>query len=379
MISQIVISVCLILFFSFNYKTDYKFPKQFVLNCIGSLLICWKLFEQMPLCSFLVLYMLISSSFQSHWAQLENHCTGKNKQRNWGYLYQTSTQFIDILILSILFIFYPSEWLRPTLDSIPYVTIVGTILTFMIIYGNSRTNRLRVWGYSGNPSVNSTFMSILAIASLQSSNKYMAIIGCIVGVIGAIKSYGSVGIFASLAGVFTYLVMTKTYLTLALTPIILLTSPLWWSWSKNLFPKKDANTWYEKIHPVFSFSGREQYWKMAVNELYKQYKYKWFGIGSGSFIYSFPMLQLIKSNGKERMLMVWLHNDILQFFIEHGPVGSFLLALSCSELIYKGHNSPEFMALAVCMFVNSLANFPNKMAPDMFVWIISIKSLLWKA
>jgi hypothetical protein len=386
MIELLVMFLLLIVFVawcSWNADTDYKYPKQLAFNLGSIALLSWYVFQVLPLGSFLVFYALASSCYMSTWPRL-NHFCSKEKKRNFLFLNAVSTQFIDTLVLVLMFLFFPTKMLRPLFDIMPIVSIIGAIWTFIPYKVKcERLNQdVRCWGYGANSSVNSTLMSLIAMASLGSLLPYhLGLIGWCIGFLAVIRSMGSAGIIGISAGSFIYGLYHNPIIPFIVTGIVLLTLPLWWNWSKSKMCNCTPLVLFgRKMHPFFSLSYRDIIYKFAWKSVYQKYAHKWFGIGNGTFYYAMPAIQIVEKEEtylKTKQVVMWLHSTFFQWAIEGGKVGAVLLVLAMAELIFIGHKDAFFMSFSACLFINSCFNFPDKMPVDSFLSVMVIKKLVY--
>ena len=372
----IAIGIILSLCFAYHPNSDYSYPKRFLLSVFGILLLTYQISQSFPFLALFANYAMISACYFATWNYAKHPCTSFPR-RNFAFINMMSVQFMDFLILAVVFLYAPTEILYAT----PVAAIVGGVLSFIPIkvMSNYLKRKVPVVGFGANTSVNSTLMSLLAIASLISPLPYsFGLIGWAFAGIGAIKTKGSAGVAGLALGSAVYFAYDyPTYVGI----IILIAITLSILFSKQLgkfFVNKPEGLWeWWPTHAIFHLSHRDYLWTFAWREV-RPLCNRWFGIGFGAFAYLMPAVQINKKEkimGKSKRIMTWLHNDFLQTVIEGGIIGGVLLVLMLSEFVYLGYADKWFMAFFACAIVNLAANFPARLAPDSLLLVMSIKYL----
>lgn len=381
----LVVFIFVLWWFNYNPDTDYCFPKFLVLKIIMVVILAYYMFQILPITTLLITYALLSSCYISSYSRFKNVWSPNELDKNNTYMLGISTKFLDILALIIAFIFIPNRFVQPFFDIMPLVSIVGSIITFIPRHIKcERSNRIaRCYGPGANSSVNSSLMSLIAMASLASTLPYhIGIVGYLFGFAAVLRSFGMSGILAIFGGSFVYWMyqypLYTCYVSLALIPIILL--GLYLTRNKLDKPVRPIVLFGKYTHPLFTFSLRDVFWKFTWEEVYLKYKHKWFGIGNGSLIYALPEAQIRKKESTylyfKNQVLPWLHSSVLQWVIEGGRLGVILLIFSLFELLVLGHLDAFFMGFLVTFFINSLFNFPVQMAVDSFLMVMVIKKLV---
>jgi O-antigen ligase len=250
------------------------------------------------------------------------------------------------------------------------------------VYAKPIDKKIIMHGLGSNISINGAIMSLMAMASLACTIPYLGLIGWMAGVASTFKARGSSGIGGVVLGSTIYWAYNFPIVVASIYGIILLSSPLWWKWSVNLFGDVDIKRYKIlgiKMHPIFYLSGRWEIWKQAYKSLYQKYAHKWFGIGNGAFKFAFPVIEMHERGRPPQagdQCFIFLHNDILQWWIEGGKFGFLLFIASLAELFCLGYRDPFFMGMISCLIVNSFAYFSFSMMPERVLMMMAIKRLV---
>jgi hypothetical protein len=384
MITTIILLLVFLPVFAWNKYTDYFHQKSLCMRFLVIAILWWFLFQLVPVSSFLIAYAMGSACYLSGNHFLDNFCTGKNGVTNYHYISGVSYEFINLLCLAILFLLFPNSLVSNFFDMIPLITIGGAITTFfpLMVYAKPVKKKIPMYGLGSNISINGALMSCMAMASLACSIPYLGLVGYIAGASATFKAKGSSGIGGIILGSTIYWSYSYPIVVASVCGIILLTLPLWWERSVDLFGDDEIKRYKIfgiRLHPIFYSAGRIEVWKQAYNILYKPYAHKLFGIGNGAFKYAFPILQINARKCAPKSgdnCFIFIHNDVYQWWIEGGNVGALLLIASLGELFFLGYNDPFFMGFIACLLVNSIAYFSFSMIPEKVLAIMAIKRLL---
>jgi hypothetical protein len=382
MILTIVVGLLSIGFFMYNADGNFWHPKALIVKLFALLLVCSQLFPVLPLITIFAAYAIGGAIYLTGHEMLTHFCQNPG-EKNHQWRTVVTAHLLDTYAFLLILLFIPIDFVKMFFDSLPLVALVGTYFSFKPI--NISIKRLNgktglVYGIGGNTSINSTAMSIVSIGCLAGSNQYLAIAGWLIAGLGCIKTKGSTGIIALLIGSLIYWAYIFPLYILGMLGIIIITLPLWWNWSKKFFtPGRTIDLFGMRLHPIFYSSGRNVLWPFAWKELWLKYCNKFWGCGMGTVSYAMPALQI---HLKEEMflqhkeVLTALHSDLYQWWIEGGLIGTLLLIGAIAEVIMIGYRDPYMMAMLGCFFVNSMANYPAKLSPDSFIFILSLKRMI---
>jgi hypothetical protein len=379
---QAIILLLGYLFFSYNQDANFWHPKWMILHLLGVLVLCYQVYLIAPFASFLVAYALCGAMFiVSH--EMIDHFTCEIGKKNHPCLTKVNDQIHDLLACVILFVFIPTDWYKLFLSGVPFLALLGAFKSFYPVQVDClrMKKRTKFYGFGGNPSINSTLFSFLAIASLYNWN-WLGLVGFIAATAACLKTGGSAGAGGLVFGILTILFIKFPVITLTSCIALGVAFPLWWELSKRFFPPyKNVDVLGYKVHPALGLSNRDHIFKFAYETVYKRYASWLFGVGFGVTAYAMPALQMLE---KEKMLekhkevYPMLHSDLLQWFIDGGMVGVVLLLFAIIEAVFVGSvtGSPAFIGLIVCYLVNASANYPQKLAPENLIFIAMYKVIL---
>jgi hypothetical protein len=361
----------LLLIILFHYKSNYYAPRWAMSSFVVVTFLTYQITLQSSFYFGLLYWWLaVNAGFwaiynfttrYNHFADLENCRT-----------------FISVLLMGIVFYFLDREIIDSIFYAAPFLLIFNSLFK-MIPYRFRRVsfNEKRpdpeknliylvpvskpIYGIGGNPSVDSTFVSLLIGITLPLEIHFLlksvAILAALHCLIDNKASAGALGfIFALLVWLFLigewYALTALTVLTVLLLVII----------------RKD----------FFRPSGRIEMWNHVSKKLIMK-NFAWQGLGNGSYKVFAPMAGEVETNyddghgNKINMTSLWAHNDCLQFFIENGVVGTILVLGFIFSIM-------PIMDLAAWVFFaalipNLIFNFPMHLAPDTLLVVASLKNL----
>jgi len=387
MLEVFLVGLIAFCFFAFNPQTNYYLPKYWFLQQIVICLLSYNVYliGGLPF-SLLIFYALSSVNY---FTSLQfNHFFLRNPTLTVDFSGKVRHTFIASLALVIVYLFIGEHPIKLFIEASPLLLLIGTVypllpdkLRRMSIYRgvhvpfkkppyDSRTHlTCAYFGYGSNPSVASSFLSVLApvtLFTLEISDFYFyfTITTLILTFIAMVTMKASSGLGAFIASMLTFIAY-KVGLTATLISIPCLIVSLYL-----------INKYYFK-GKLFDLSGRDDIIKFAWKHMKLRKVSMWIGHGVGSFAYLMPKLQRLKKSDLDTKgrHFAWAHCDFFQFFLEGGVIGAVLLALFMGHSLYLGYDNPAFMAFFVAWCCNSTTNFVNYLAPDSTICILMIKYL----
>lgn len=420
-----VITFVLFVLFSANIYTDYFHHKWYVLGFIAISILCAKIACDDIFLGIFMFYCMASSQYvgmfyaNKHFAHPK---TGLNPNLSTPVL----KSHIAAISLCIVYLSLDLSNIASVFAAVKIllaINIVWTMLParwFNVLTPKGKIIPIR--GMGANISTNATLLSLMSIFVLYDFEKHIDInsillVGTFIAILKTRAGAGLISFCASLAFFFWakngFSLMWLAISGASFVIMAMIADLQYRSCFKSLDHLKKWRFGL-KGH-VWNPSGRGEILKFS-NEHLATKGSRLFGIGMGAYQYIMPALQLEVSRRKvegavnrvrrERVLAgnppseqeigtmigeeykklppidqhryIWAHNDIVQFFIESGYVGTILLLFVIFTLIIAAIFSQNvvFATFLICFALNAAANFPCHLAPDSVLAIVMIRFLM---
>jgi len=366
----IIFFTILLFFFWFNPRTDYWYSKWWLLSMIVNLVLSWKIYESANI-YFSLLFLLLASS--SSWYALypftSHYCEPKIRPRSI-LMEPCAHSLLALYMAATIFILSTTLVVNMFFEAVPFVLIIASISSILarpkiFTCVDGTTKAVTTHGFTGNPSVNATFLSFLAAASFISPH-WWSYIGIVLSLIAIVRTKAASG----LAGLILVFIIHAIYAL----PSLLLALPLC-ALVLILINKKYCRS------RLFSLSGRAELLKDATFLFYRK-GLLLFGSGVGTFKLLFPLAQRNKKisdkmlTSKSSVNYFALHNDIAQLFFEGGIVSIILAAFAIGSVLFTNIHSPAIVGFIACYLWASLTNFPNHTADTALISILVLRACI---
>jgi len=282
-----------------------------------------------------------------------------------------------LFTLGIIYLFLTKNIVNTIFNISPYLIFIDGLMHFIPKKYRYFLNRLAPppeilaklpnWkpkclmdGICANPSTTATMLSILFAMTLTSdvslTIKGIAFLSMIWSMVNLKASAGLLGfLFSSLA----YLVYNEYWLVIGFSATLFL-GFLYTNWSK-----------------LISDSGRIEIYKKSLN-LHTGWMDRFLGLGNAGYKVLGPMkIPLwISEKHKRHSIVIWTHNDLLQFFLDSGIVGCIIgLAFFISIAINFDINH---WILFLAILPNLIFNFPTHLAESSFILTVVLRKYFYE-
>lgn len=366
------LSICVL--FGWNLWTNYFHHKFYLfyifLNAILSYHL-WVFYN--PAYAVFAFYLLNNSSYFALNSKAK-HFSHPQGGVNQSLLTVMNKSYITIIASCLLMIWVKFLDFEIIIQSMKIALGVNIVLTLLpkkwTMFKTECGHKAPICGFGANISTNATLLSLMAPFAMINFNQNLELnltllIFTLIAILKTTATVGLVAILSSLS-VFFILVFDLSTQSLIIAPIASLPILAIGAFLIKKFKPRTR---------LLSISGRDNIFRFTRKWIMPRMN-KYFGIGVGSFQFVFPtthkMVEEQSLNQYRIANYIWLHNDILQFFIEGGWVGLTLGVLTYAHIfiICIGNHNYAGVSFLVAYFVNSLGNFPNHLVPDLVTCLL---------
>lgn len=371
-----LITITLFFLFSFNIYTNYYHYKFYAYNVLFNLVLSYFIFiHSNILYSLFFLYISNSSCYFATFFKSNHFCHPPN-DKNHNFIANVSKSYVAILVSGIFFVAVAHG--GATAFILPIKILLGINIIWTLTpqkYTKFKTEispdlKSPVCGFNANISTNATLLSLMMPFALINfdENIYLNTSLLIMSTIAIVKTTASIGLFAQICGLVVFLFLYLGISFSSLVAIVLLGTV-------TLLVAIAITLKFKPKSRLFSISGRDNIYRFTKKWIMPR-MHKYFGIGVGSLTYVFPathhQMESQQLNQFRIGNYIWLHNDVLQFYIEGGIVGLILALLAYFYSVYLCIINSNYAGLCflISYAINSLGNFPNHLVPDIVISII---------
>lgn len=372
------ITFLLLLLFSFNLYTNYYHYKFFLLYNYLNLGLSYYIFDISNIFyALFFLYIASSSCYYSSFMRPKHFCHPSNGI-NYNFSTEVFKTYLTLIASGIFFLVVghggATTFILP-MKILLAINIFLTLIPAKYTYFKTETmsgteHKSPICGFNANISTNATLLSLMAPFAMInfSENIYVNSTLLFMCLIAIIKTTATVGLVAYISSLVVFI-----FFYFGFSPLVFISTA-----SITLVSIMLAVFFIAKFKPnarLFSISGRDNIFRFTKKWITPRMN-KYFGTGVGSFTYIFPATHAqMEGQGLNQFRIgnyIWLHNDVLQFYIEGGIVGILLALLAYFYSVYHCivHANYAGLCFLISYAINSLGNFPNHLVPDIVVSII---------
>lgn len=360
----LIVTVFFILILSWNHETDYYGPKWSLLAGLALAGLAYNIYLQSFWFFAFPFVVLTPQVLATGTSRFFKHYATKylNKEQQMKLVIESCRTLISFFAVAIIFISVNGKMLYWVNYIIPFLIAGNMIWKFLPKkYKNFPLPHIQqakieniIHGLGANSSVDATLTSILAMfyicSDAPNTIKYAVALMAFVSII---KTKASSGLGAFVISFIFYLVFVDHfYYAFAITPIAL-------GIGYKVYGKG-----------LWSLSGREYIWEIAMKELYPICG-KITGLMGGAYRVMMPFMENKLAGKVKPTSFLWAHSDLLQIAVEYGFLGILSAGLFLGGYINYG-NAMDY-AFMICVLLNCVANFPLHMAPDVLIITLYLK------
>ena len=344
----------ILFFYFFNLHKDYYMGKWWLLVLTVTAMLCYLVHKRTSIWIGLLSFYLLSSSILVGLAKIGPYRYAKN-----SILYEPLKAWVYGVCLLLILLYVNPRNLKKAIAYIMPINILwcGSVLWYTKIFLPLQNPMGIHAGFDYNISVNATLMALMLPFNM---NIFTALATLFV----VISCKTSMGIVATIAAIAVYFfAKSKNKIPIALISAILIGISL------VLIPEYDPK--------FFIPSCRLATWKAIVALVAREGR-ELFGFGMGTFSHIMPAVKiLIPKITPENQVMLWAHNDYLQYYFEAGLVGIVLAVPVLIETVYKSWKRPICLSFVAAYLVSCVGNFPSHLASSSLLCIVMI-SLIYR-
>lgn len=289
--------------------------------------------------------------------------------------------YVATLCIAVFFIFsgYISyDDLLLSLQILHCINIFWTLLPakFTMARIQSENRKAAICGFGANISVNATTLSLMSplfLFNFEANIKYN-LIALALTLIAILKTHASCGFISFVISTWFYFFIYFDFsIHYLLTSVFLGYACLYLAYV--------IISAYRPTTSLFSISGRDKIFHFARKWIMPRIN-KWYGMGFGALAYVSPSTLTRLTQNKINQFKighyVWMHNDILQLYLEGGIIGLILFSSAYIYLLFVCITTKNYAGLTflISYFLNSLMNFPNHLVPELMIIATFIKFIL---
>lgn len=331
----------LVLFFAFIPKTDYYRPKWLLLIFSTIIYVCFQIYKLSPFAALFAFYCWANAFYCGN----IKHVT-HGRSFNFQSAYESNLAIAFGLSVVSMALWLPREFLFDLAQYMPGFITLSALCCLILpkVQLKNKAYPIPIYGFGANPSVDSTFMSLMCgYMLINPPPYYQAYLLMGLGVL--IRNKAATGFGSFIAMLIVY------YLPQSLWAIPFLLLATFIAYKKN--PKFFALNGRKEIY-AFAYEALRPYWKPLVG----------IGIGMTGYIYPVAQIQMKRTLVTKGVYFIWLHNDYLTLLLEGGIIAVVLALFFFGHLGFASWESRGLLAFFVCYLANCGANFPSHLAPD---------------